>query len=87
MTEEEQDEIYMKDPDAKTMRGFIRALSIFSEHLEHGASAKYFMGAEHDILYVYVSVQQIPPSSANGKELLSLGWHPEDDSEDWAYFT
>lgn len=87
MTEEEQDKLYMTHPDSKSVKGFIRALEIFSPHFDKGLQETYFMGGEHDILFMYVDLDQIPPDTVHGKELISLGWHTEKDTNGWAYHT
>lgn len=79
------DDNYMKDPRAKSAEGFIAALQIFAKYWPKGMSNSFFMGAEHDILYIYDS--DIPEDSDDGRELNGLGFHRDDDIDGWAYFT
>ena len=70
-------DIYMKDPRAKTIEGFHVALDIFAKYTANGQKESYFLGAEHDILYCWISV---PKDSEDGRMLQMLGWHYEDES-------
>lgn len=79
------DDVYMKDSRAKSVEGMIAGLTILSGYLKDASATKYFCGAEHDVLYVYVSPEDCPEDSAHGIELQRLGFHADDDA--WGYFT
>ncbi len=79
------DDHYMKDPRAKSVGGMIAGLTILSGYLKDGLASKYFCGGEHDIIYFYVSLEDLPEESPHGIELQRLGFHAEDDA--WGYFT
>lgn len=79
------DDNYMSAETAKGAAGFIEALHIFAKYWKDGINNSYFMGAEHDILYIYDS--DIPEDSDDGRRLEALGFHRDDDLEGWAYFT
>lgn len=58
-----------------------KSLDIFEKYL--GSDDKYWDGgAEHDIVYSYLTIYRIPEDSEDGKLLLLYGWHVEDDC--WA---
>jgi hypothetical protein len=76
------DDAYMKDPEAKTLRGMIRALTILAKY----NSEQFFSGAEHDIFYVYVPWDNL--TTDEQRELSTLGWHKnEDEGGDCGYYT
>lgn len=79
------DDDYMKDPRAKSVAGMIAGLTILSGYLKDGMATTYFCGGEHDIIYFYVSLDDLPEDSDHGVELQRLGFHAEDDA--WGYFT
>lgn len=79
-----QDEGYMSDQNSKSVKGFIEALGIFAKHYEKGDAKKYFMGAEHDELFIY-DTEEITEDSEDGKRLEALGFHY--NGEGWSYFT
>lgn len=79
------DKTYMVDPAAKSVSAFIEGVKILSRHMKEGLETRFFMGAEHDVIYVYVDPESLPEDSANGQRLSALGFHVENDS--WAYFT
>lgn len=81
------DEDYMKDPRAKSIEGMIAGLTILSGYLKDGMATTYFCGGEHDEIFFYVSLDDLPEDSAHGLELQSLGFHADEDVETWAYFT
>lgn len=87
MTEDERDSLYMKDPRAKSLEGLILALNIFANYCEKGLAHTYGLQAEHDVLYGPADNAAIPEDSQEGRLLIMLGWHYEDDVESWAYFT
>lgn len=81
------DDDYMKDPRAKSVEGMIAGLTILSEYLKDGMATKYFCGGEHDIIYFYVSLEDLPKESPHGVELQRLGFHADDDADAWGLFT
>lgn len=81
------DDLYMSDPRAKTFEGFCAGLMILAKHSKDGMSRKFGMGAEHDIITVYVSLDDLPADSEDGLALIALGFHTEEDSGNWGYFT
>lgn len=88
---DEDDDLYMRDPKAKTVAGFVEALTILARYMENGMDEGFFSGAEHDCFYVSTkSVDdnaQPDKKSADGKRLRALGWHFDGGSDGWAYFT
>ena len=79
------EDLYMKDPDSKTLKGFIEALNIFAKYMGKGINEPYFCGAEHDEIFIYVGTDTLPEESPDGARLRELGFHVSEDS--WAYFT
>jgi hypothetical protein len=79
------DELYMKDPAAKSVTGFIEALRILSKYMKDGESTTFFSGAEHDVIYFYTEGPD--EESPEGDKLTGLGFHWDEDTEGWAYFT
>lgn len=67
-----------------SLQNFSDALVIFSKYCKEGMNQKYQMGADHDIIYVYVSQDKLSSESDDGKKLDKLGWHPHDGGN-WAY--
>jgi hypothetical protein len=65
----------MKDARSRTIAGFIAALE-----------KKYFLGGEHDVIYIYVSSEDCPDNSADGNKLVSLGWRVDTDTGNWMYY-
>lgn len=63
---------------------FIKALAILGKYLKDGMDTKYFLGAEHDVIYFYVGIEELPEDSDDGKALVELGFHVEHGS--WARF-
>lgn len=81
------DDNYMKSPISNTIIGFITGLKIIAEHEADGLDTKFFMGAEHDIIYFYINNEALPTDSEAGRELDSLGFHYDEELDSWAYFT
>jgi hypothetical protein len=79
-----QDE-YMKDPQAKSVAGFIVALNILAKYMPDGLDESHFSNAEHDIFAVNVGVDVVTQEDAD--KLNRLGWHPSSEWDSWAYFT
>jgi hypothetical protein len=70
------------DPEAKTLKGMIRACTILDKHTEE----KYCFNAEHDCIYVCVDWDTL--SKEEQKELVELGWHRDEECDNYcAYFT
>jgi len=82
------DDLYLKDPKAKTLEGFIEAIQIFAKHKKLGLAEPYVFSAEHDVIYTNIDEEELPEDSEDGKRLSMLGWHVSSDIEgSWAYFT
>ena len=82
------DDLYLKDPKAKTLGGFIEAINIFARHKSLGLKESYFFNAKHDILYAGIDNDELPEDSEDGIKLVMLGWHVDSDIEgSWSYFT
>lgn len=84
---ETTDGMYMKDPRAKSVEGFIEGLGILAKHMEDGLAETFFCGAEHDELFIYVSGEALPEESEDGLALVRLGFHYSEDADSWSYFT
>jgi hypothetical protein len=82
---DEENQSYMMAPESKSIRGFIEALNIFAKYMEKGFYEQYFCGAEHDELHIYVETDTLPKDSPDGRRLIALGFHVNNDC--WAYFT
>lgn len=78
------DDRYMTAPNAKSVEAFIEALGIFAKYYEDGTAKSYFMGAEHDELFIYDS-DGISEDSEDGQRLSELGFHH--NGEGWSFFT
>ena len=86
--EKESDRRYNQDPNAKSVLGFIQGLSLFlQQFMKHGADTKYFLGAEHDVIYIYTEGGKPDEECAEGLRLSELGFHYDEDVEGWAYYT
>jgi hypothetical protein len=83
------DELYMKDPRSKSVEGFIAGLTILANHMPKGICESFAFGAEHDIIHIWgeVTLEKLPPDSEDGRALLALGFHAEEDLDQWGYFT
>ena len=81
------DDLYMSAPESKSIKGVIEALTIFAKYTEKGINERYFCGAEHDELYIYVDIEKLTPESPDGQRLQALGFHPSSEVETWSYFT
>jgi len=72
--------------DRKSIKGFIAVLQIMAKYL--GEDKKYFMLAEHDIIYSSLSTEDCPEDSEDGKMLVELGWFVDPCCDNcWSYFT
>lgn len=76
---------YMRDPRAKTIEGFIVGLTLLSKYMKDGMKETCALGGEHDVIWFSVSTEQLLEESEDGKLLVCLGFHTEDDT--WQYFT
>lgn len=81
----EQDNLYMSHPKHKSVAGFRLALDVFAKYLQTGEEQTFFCEAAHDVFFVHVNNEELPEDSEDGKLLISLGWHVEEDA--WSYFT
>jgi len=84
---EDEDDLYMKAPEANSIKGFIEALNIFAKYVEKGIDEPYFCGAEHDELHIYVKTDDLPEDSPDGRRLSELGFHTNGETDSWGYFT
>ena len=78
------DDAYMSAPNSKSVGAVIEALGIFAKHYEKGLDKRFFLGAEHDEIFVYES-HGILENSDDGKRLSELGFHYNGDG--WSFFT
>ncbi len=69
--------------DRRRARNLIEGLTILAMHAEPGQ----FCGAEHDILFVYVSAEALPADSDDGRKLETMGFRIDDNAGNWAYDT
>lgn len=86
---EEQDDHYMSDPRAKTIKGFIAGLTILANHMPKGLDQDFAIGAAHDVIYVWgeVRLDKLSPDSVDGMALIALGFLPDEELDQWSYFT
>lgn len=92
LSEDESDALYMKAPEAKSVRGFIEALGILAKYMDKGLDSAHFSGADHDVFYVQTRSNEDyeaepAESSEDGRRLIALGWHFDGDTDGWAYYT
>lgn len=64
---------------------WIKSFEIFARYFPGGYKENYCFSAEHDIIFVHLTTDQIPVDSKDGKALDKLGWHIEDDVS-WARY-
>lgn len=83
----EQQKPSMPHPYAHTIVGFILALDVIARHSKQGVHQKYFLDAGHEIIYSYVTAEEVPEGSADGDLLTGLGWHLDSDCDCWSCFT
>ena len=60
------------------MDDLVTAFAIFARYPNFG------IGAEHDQIFVYVSEEDLPPDSPDGKLLTGLNWFIQDGG--WSKF-
>lgn len=80
------DDNYMSADNANSADAFIEGLRIFAKYWDNGTSQKYFMGGEHDVIYIYDSAD-IDEDSEDGRHLSALGFHYDQCFDGWAWFT
>lgn len=68
----------------RSISNFIKGLEILSKYFDDGLEETYFLGAEHDVIYIYVDLEDLPEDSDDGKLLIEYGFHT---GEGWEYFT
>ena|ERR1700688_3260848 len=92
--ETEADKRYMKDPLAKSVFGFIKGLYLLAPYMKEAENTKFFLGAEHDVIYIYTESLNGPledekgspkEDSPDGLALSELGFHYGDYG--WEYYT
>ena len=71
----------------KTIENFISALYVIAKYEPRGLATKYFLEAEHDVIYTHIEASQIAEGSVDGVRLIELGFHLDDDLGVWVYFT
>ena len=72
-------------PDAYTIRGFIQALQIMAKYTKNHLDESHFLDAQHDEIYTYLTIEQLPENSQDGLRLQQLGWF--EDCDYWSTFT
>lgn len=76
------DDLYLKNKKARTIDGWRASLEIFERH---GKTDKWLIVASaHDIFYTQYGTDDIPEDSDDGRALIALGWHVDEDA--WACF-
>lgn len=83
------DELYMNADNAKSVAGFIEGLTILAGYMPKGLGTKFAFGAEHDVIHIWgdVTLDILREDSEDGRKLLALGFHTDDDLDQWQYFT
>lgn len=74
-----------RDPRGKTLEGFILGLTICSTYMKDGIKEFDAFGAEHDMVAIYVGLEELPEDSPDGRTLKRLGFHAFEGG--WAYGT
>jgi hypothetical protein len=69
----------------KSIQCFILAIQLMSRYLDNGLQRKFFLSAEHDVIYSDLEKEKCSEDSEDGKMLRQLGWHVENGY--WAYYT
>lgn len=90
MTPDEIEEFILSVPKSRnynSIAGWIEALAIFSKYDKLGLKRTNFCGGEHDTIYFYIGIDKLLPASEEGKKLISLGFTPDLDSENWVKYT
>ncbi len=69
-----------------TIENFCKGLQILSQAFPKGMQETYFLGAEHDIIYVYTGDEDYEFTEKEVQLLEEYGFH-ENDVGGWSYFT
>lgn len=72
---------------ANSPEGWVEAFEIFAKYWSRGMKEKFFLEAEHDVIYSHIEADQLPQDSEDGHSLIELGWHLDSETGTWAYFT
>jgi len=72
---------------ANSIEGHINALLIISKYEPNGIGQKFFLEAEHEVIYSHVGREALAEDSNDGKSLIELGWEVDPDTGLWAYYT
>lgn len=72
---------------ANTPEGWIETFEIMAKYMPNGLQTKFFLQAEHDVIYSYIEGEVLPEDTEDGKRLIELGWYFDSDIGVWAYFT
>lgn len=84
----DRDDLYMSDPRAKSLAGFIAGLEIMAKHHKDGLGAKWAFGAEHDCVHLWVcDLDALPEDSDDGRALTALGFIADEDLDQWQWLT
>lgn len=69
-----------------TIENFCKGLQILSQTFPKGMQESYFLGAEHDIIYIYLGDVEYEFTNDEIQRLEKYGFH-ENDVGGWSYFT
>lgn len=72
---------------ANSPEGWVETFETMAKYMSKGMQTKFFLEAEHDIIYSHIDDEAVPVDSEDGKKLSELGWHFDGDAGCWAYFT
>ena len=72
---------------ANSPEGWVETFEIMAKYMSKGMQTKYFLEAEHDVIYSHIDDEAIPEDSEDGKRLRELGWYYDSEICVWAYFT
>jgi len=72
---------------AKSPEGWVKTFEIMAKYMPAGMQTKYFLEADHDIIYSNIEGDALPEDSVDGKRLIELGWHLGSEFDCWAYYT
>jgi hypothetical protein len=71
---------------SKTVENFCKGLQILSKTFPKGTQETYFLGAEHDIIYIYLGDEEYEFTDKEIQRLDEYGFH-ENDAGGWSYVT
>lgn len=71
---------------SNTVENFCKGLQILSQTFPEGMKESYFLGAEHDFIYVYMGNKEYEFTDEEKQRLDEYGFH-ETDVGSWGYFT